>query len=95
MATKEFGKTEATESRNYVAEVEKIAPGLPATYRTNEAGELIGFSYDTAWVAGGTEVVLDENDEPVDHAEKYKDKKLTAEQIKKLDAWAKANVKVA
>lgn len=93
MTSKQFGIQETTKARDYASEVNAIAQGVPHQLVIDRDGDLIGFSYETTWKSGGTTPVLDDNDEVVDYKEKYKNEKLSAAQIKKLDEWAKENVK--
>lgn len=94
MATKQFGKKETQQPRDYISEVHAIVPSVPVHFNLDANGELVGFSYESTWKTGGTTPVLNDDGEVVDYKANYKQEKLTTDQAKKLDAWAKENVKV-
>mgnify|MGYP001396367678 CR=1 FL=1 len=96
MATKTFGKEPETE-RNYVAELHKLVGAKFPVSVTTEFGKLVNVVYETEWKEGNTTPVetdeLDENDNPIiDYKENYTKRKLTAAQIKKVDAYIKKNI---
>lgn len=96
MATKTFGAEPAKE-RDYVAELQKEVGVKFPIQVTTQNGELINLSYETEWQEGGTRPIetseIDEAGNPViEYEENYTKHKLTAAQIKKIDAWAKENI---
>ena len=94
MATKTFGKPQKT-AADLISEVYKLAGDKFPLSLTTSNGKIINASYETTWVEGGT-VPVESTDESgnivTDYKENYTDKKLTAAQIKKIDAWIEKNI---
>lgn len=95
MATKTFGK-ELKTSDDYLAEIYKLAGVQFPISITVVAGQLTSASYDTIWKTGGTTPVEVKDKKTgevtLDYKENYSKQKLTAAQIKKIDAYLEKNV---
>lgn len=94
MATKSFGR-ETTQERNYTAELQNVADAKFPIQVTTQDGKLINVSYETTWLEGGTtpvETTDKDGNAVIEYEENYTDKKLSAAQIKKIDAWIKENI---
>ena len=99
MATKVFGSHDkpAKTANDYSAELyEIIGARFPLSLKV-ENGKMTGVSYETEWQEGTTTPVdtgkVDDNGNPIiDYKENYTKRKLTAAQIKKVDAYIKKNI---
>lgn len=99
MATKQFGnkpKTPQDTAQAATAELYKlIGANFPCDIAVQD-GAIVAFSFDDTWQEGGTTPVETEDGEgniTTEYKENYKTRKLTKQQIAKLEAWAKQNVK--
>lgn len=96
MAKKTFGSQPKNQDINSVtAELHKLVGAKFPVRLIFENGVLIGGDYETTWREGGvtTKESIDEHGEPVyENIENYTDHKLTAAQIKKIDAWIEENI---
>ena len=95
MATKTFGKVPKT-SDEYLDELYKEAGATFPVKVVVDAGKLFSISYDTDWKEGGTTPVEVKDKKTgavtIDYKENYSNKKLSAAQIKKIDAWIEKNL---
>ena len=95
MATKTFG-TPVKTAEEYLQELYKLAGVEFPIEITLSNGKIVAASYETTWKDGGTTPVekLDKktNETTIEYEEHYTNKKLTAAQIKKVDAWLKENI---
>lgn len=86
-------------SKDYVAEIyDLIGENFPLTVDV-VFGKLISVEYSKEWKVGGT--VLEDSGEVdedgnaiMEYIGEYEDKKLTDEQVAKIDNWIKENVEV-
>lgn len=101
MTVKTFGshKEPATQAevRDYASELQDLVGAkFPVSVSVNSAGNLIGASYESSWKEGGTTPVEltdpETNDVTIEYREDYKDKKLSASQVKQIDGWLKENI---
>lgn len=95
MITKTFGIITTTIPRDYAKELQDVVGvSLPVGIVLNNVGELIGVSYESEWKDGGTKPITDKKGNVTDYEEDYTVKKLTKDQIIRLDNYIKENVKV-
>lgn len=73
---------------------ELVGVTLPVTTTVDSAGRLISASYEPEWKEGGTTPVTDKKGNVVDYKEDYIVKKLTKDQVSKLDKYIQENVTV-
>lgn len=94
MATKTYGtQAEDYTPRDYLAEMQEIAgPGAPLAVQVSSDNKLIGASYETEWKEGSTTPVHNKKGEITRYKENYKSKKLTQDQVKKLDKYIDENL---
>ncbi len=95
MAIKTFGK-ELKTNQDFVDEVYALAgANFPLTISVAN-GQLLSVTYETEWQEGTTTPVEKpdpETGEPtIEYKGDYKKQKLSAAQIKKIDAWVKDNI---
>lgn len=67
-------------------DIQAIAPGIPITVTTDRDGG-VTVDYETEWKEGGTKPKINKKGEVTGYIEQYEDKKLTKDQIKKIDEY--------
>lgn len=96
MATKAFGSPVKT-SQDYIDELHELAGVEFPINITVTGGRIATITYETTWKEGSTMPVatgeVDGMGNPViEYEDNYSNKKLTAAQIKKVDAYIKKNI---
>lgn len=96
MAVKEFGASPEP-PKNYIDEVYKLMGFEFPIEIESKDGVVFRIRYETEWKEGGTTPFetgkfYPDGNPILDYKESYKDRKLTAAQIKKLDAWIKEQI---
>lgn len=94
MATKTFGKLPKS-NRDYIEELYSLVGVKFPLSITSSNGKLLTASYETAWTSGGTvpvESTDSDGNTVTDYEENYTKEKLTAAQIKKIDAYLEENI---
>lgn len=93
MATKTFGNkpdNTADFPQQLINKLHKlVGEEFPITVHRNLSTNEIAISYETEWKVGGTEPVETENsdgEKVITYRENYQHKKLTKDQVEKLDA---------
>jgi len=94
MATKTFGKLPKS-NQDYIEELHSLVGAKFPLSITSSNGKLLQASYETTWLSGGTvpvESVDADGNTVTDYEENYTKEKLTAAQIKKIDAYLEENI---
>lgn len=96
MATKTFGAP-VKRPQDFIDEIHKVAgeTGFPLSVTVN-GGRLVSAEYETTWKEGTTEPTEKTDkktkETSIENVEKYTNKKLTKEQIKKLDDYLEKTI---
>lgn len=94
MATKTFGKLPKT-NQDFIDEIHKLADDKFPLSVTSANGKLLNVSYETTWQEGGTtpvETIDESGNTVIDYEGSYSKHKLSAAQIKKIDAYIEKNI---
>lgn len=103
MSIKKFGVHKTANQKTaetYIAELQKlVGVNFPISVTVDNDGNLIGASYEAEWKEGGTEPVEHVNKKTkeitITYKENYKNLKLSAADIKKVDDYIAGTLKKA
>lgn len=72
---------------------ELVGANFPLLLQTDKQGNVQAISFETEWKEGGTDAI-EQKDGKIKYVEQYSTKKLSKEQIEKLEKWIKNNTEI-